>query len=353
MQISSTNRSRGWPPTPAALRWSSRAATSELVKYAGLTKRTARLLGHGLTPAAVGAGIDVKGEGESNIVEVAATSTSPQLAAAIANVYADQFVLAQARANRQLFRSALALVDKQLAALPPAERFGADALDLQDRAHTLELLAELDYNDVQVTQEALVPTAPSSPSTHRNAILGGVLGLLLGLGIVFLLERFDRRIRDPEEFESIYHAPTLGTVPKSRALARFGRAKRGGIDNLSSGETEAFNLIRAHLKFLSSGLDVSTVIVASPASGDGKTTIACHLADAAAKLGSRVLLLEADLRRPTLSQRLGIEGGAGLVDVLIGRASSHEAIRSLNVGGTSGGAGAQVWTCSWLAPRCR
>jgi succinoglycan biosynthesis transport protein ExoP len=310
----------------------------ELVKYAGLARRTARLLGHGLTPVAVSRAIDIKGEGESNIVEVAATSTSPVLAAAIANVYAGQFVREQARTNRRQFRSALALVDKQLAALPPGERFGADALDLQNRAHTLELLAELDYKNVQVTQEAIVPAVPSSPSTHRNAILGGVLGLLLGLGIVFLLERFDHRIRDPEEFEAIYHAPTLGTVPKSRALALFGRDKRTGSDNLSPAEAEAFNLIRAHLKFLSSGLDVSTVIVASPASGDGKTTVAYHLADAAAKLGSRVLLLEADLRRPALTRRLGIEDGVGLVDVLIGRASSHEAIRSVNVGGAPGGA---------------
>jgi succinoglycan biosynthesis transport protein ExoP len=251
---------------------------------------------------------------------VAATSTSPVLAAAIANTYVNQFVKEQQRTNRQFFKSALALVNKQLAALTPAQRVGSDGLDLQERAHTLGLLSALGYNNVQVAQEALVPSSPSSPKTKRNTILGAVIGLLIGFGIALLLERLDRRIREPEELEAIYELPLLGAVPKSAALA-------GSV--LSPTEAEAFSLIRAHLRFFNVNRDVRTIVVASPAPGDGKSTVARHLAEAAARLGSRVLLLEVDLRHPTLAQQLGVHAGPGLADVLIGAVGISEATRSV------------------------
>ena len=85
-----------------------------------------------------------------------------------------------------------------------------------------------------------------------------------------------------------------------------------------------FNLIRAHLRFFNVDRDLRTVVIASAAQGDGKTRIARHLAEAAARLGSRVLLLEVDLRQPTLVQQLDIESGPGLADVLIGAISIGE-----------------------------
>jgi len=92
-----------------------------------------------------------------------------------------------------------------------------------------------------------------------------------------------------------------------------------------------FSLIRAHLRFFNVDRDLRTVVIASAAQGDGKTTIARHLAEAAARLGSRVLLLEVDLRQPTLVQQLDIESGPGLADVLIGAISIGEAIQSVDL----------------------
>jgi succinoglycan biosynthesis transport protein ExoP len=294
----------------------------ELVRGGNVSAKTASLLGRGLTDAAVSAGVSVSGKGESSVADVSATSTSPVLAAAIANTYVNQFVKEQQRANRQFFRSALALVNKQLAALSPAQRVGTDGLDLQDRAHTLGLLAELDYNNVEVASEAAVPASPSSPKTKTDTIVGAVLGLLLGLAIAFMLERFDRRIREPEELERIYGLPMLGAVPKSATLSGKGSA-------LPPAEAEAFSLIRAHLRFFNVDRDLRTVLIASPAPGDGKTTIARHLAEAAARTGSRVLLLELDLRQPSLAERLGIQLGPGLAGVLIGDVSMDQATQAV------------------------
>lgn len=310
----------------------------ELVRLGDMAAKTASFLGHGLTDEKVSASLSISAQGETSsaqgeatIVDVSATSTSPMLAAAIANTYASQFVKEHRSANRHYFKSVLALVNKQLAKLPPAQRFGADALVLENRAQTVGLLSELNYGGAQVAQKALAPSSPSSPRTKRNTILGATLGLLLGLGLAFLLERLDRRIREPKDLEAIYDLPMLGIVPKSATLSQSARHDGGKRTTLPPTEAEAFSLIRAHLRFFNVDRDLRIVLIASPESDDGKTTIARHLAEAAARLGSRVLLLEVDLRHPALAQQLDIKSGPGLVDVLIGTIPMDQATQSVDL----------------------
>ena len=303
----------------------------ELVRVGDAAARTASLLGHGLTEEKIYASLSIGVKGETSNVDISATSTSPALAAAIANTYANQFVKQQQRLNRQFFKAALAVVNKQLAKLSPTQRFGPDGLDLENRAHTLGLLAELGYNNVEVAQGAVVPSSPSSPKVSKDTAIGAIVGLLLGLALAFLLEHFDRRIRGPEDLETIYRLPKLGAVPKSAAFSQSRRRKGGGGAALPPAEAEVFSLIRAHLRFFNVNRDVRTLVIASPAPGDGKTTIARYLAEAAARSGSRALLLEVDLRHPTLAQQLEISSGPGLAGALIDAISMEEATRPLDL----------------------
>jgi capsular exopolysaccharide synthesis family protein len=325
----------GLPTTSSSSQQAQQNTNLELLQVGDMAEKTANRLGHGLTEGQVSASVSVSAKAESNIVEVAVTESSPVLAAEIANTYSAQFVKEQQNADRSYYRSALALVNKQLAALSTKEKLSIAGLALENRAQSLGVLAELRSGDVQVAQTAKIPTSPSSPKPLRNAALGAVLGLLLGLALAFLRERLDRRIREPKDLEAIYGLPLLGVVPESSALSRSARGGKHARAVLPPGEAESFQLIRAHLRYFNVDRELRTLLIASAAPGDGKTTIAHHLADAAARVGSRVLLLEADMRRPTLAKQLDIQSGPGLADVLIGAVSLSEATQMIDLDSTS------------------
>jgi len=330
------------------------ASNIERVKGGSVAAQTASILGRGVTEAKVIESLTVGGQGESDVVVVSATTTSPVLAAKIANTYVKLFVKKQQSANLQYYKSALAIVNRQLAELSSRQRTGSGSVELEDRAQKLRFLVDLKEANVQVAAEATAPTSPSSPKTSRNTGLGVVLGLLIGLALAFTLERLDRRVKEPEDLELIYQLPLLGTVPQSAALSRYARQKTRKPAVLPPAEAEAFSLIRARLRFFNVDRDICTIMIASPESGDGKTMIACRLAEAAARLGTQVLLLELDLRRPTFAQQLDIEPGPGVADVLAGGASLEEAIQSIHLpampGGESGGRALDVLAAGAVLP---
>ena len=126
-------------------------------------------------------------------------------------------------------------------------------------------------------------------------------------------EQMDRRVKDSGELEDLFELPVLANVPRSRAI---GRSDGRALEQLPPGEAESFQMLRANLRFLRTDKELKSVVVTSPGVGDGKSTIAMNLAKADASVGKRVLLIEADMRRPKLGGLLGIGAEAGLAAYL-------------------------------------
>jgi succinoglycan biosynthesis transport protein ExoP len=306
----------------------SQAATNmALVSLPVVASRTATAL-H-TSRSAVSSAISVSGVGQANLAQVSATEPDPALAARIANTYAQQYVVSRQAADRQRISDAQALVQQQLQALPPAMRYGAVGRGLQARANQLMELAALQTGNAEVAQTADVPRSPSAPSTKRNAIIGIFVGLLLGLGLAFLAERFDRRIRDSSELEDAYGVAVLGAFPFSPPVAAAGiGAAHGGAS------AEAFGILRARLRYFNANQDVRSLLITSALPNEGKTTIAVNLANAEAAAGrTKTVLVDADLRRPQLAQRFGLAPGPGLTELLTRKADLDAALRRVHVSG--------------------
>lgn len=309
-----------------------------LTQQAGIADATAKTVGHGLTAASVARSLSVSQQDQTNIANVSATTSDPSLAAMVANTYVAQFIASQSRQQRATIQQGLDLVERQIAALSPQQLAGASGQALLDRAESLRVLARLQNGGVQQVKPAKPPTAPSSPRIIRNVVLGLLIGVLLGLGMALLLERLDRRIRDVDDLESSYRLPVLAAIPYNRAYALPPQPDATGVRH----EKEVFSLLRAYLRYFNVDRELRILLVTSAAPGDGKSTIAHNLAEAAQESGTKTLLLEADMRRSSLALHYNLDPVPGLSDLLIGGATMGNVIRSVPISTRVNGARSQV-----------
>lgn len=167
-----------------------------------------------------------------------------------------------------------------------------------------------------VTEPAEIPSTRSSPSLRTNAVIGALVGLLLGLAAAAARMVLDTRIHGAADVESSFAPPVVGSVPFVRDTAErpliVQHANRGRA-------AEAFRTLRANLRFLDNGASKRAFVVSSAQQSEGKSTTVTNLAVVLAETGARVALVDGDLRRPRVADIMGLEGAVGLTDVLIGR----------------------------------
>ncbi|MBG6214632.1 MAG: polysaccharide biosynthesis tyrosine autokinase [Cryobacterium sp.] len=173
-------------------------------------------------------------------------------------------------------------------------------------------------------QVASVPIEPVSPNVPLNIALGALVGLALGVGLAVLGETFDTRIRSQRDVEQVTDMPVIGGIvfdPKATDRPLIVHA------DPRSPRAESFRTLRTNLQYLDPGRPDRSFVVTSSIGSEGKSTTSANLAIALADSGARVLLVDADLRRPKVAEYMNIEGGVGLTDVLIGRADLSDVIQ--------------------------
>ncbi|KRC66052.1 hypothetical protein ASE12_15585 [Aeromicrobium sp. Root236] len=175
-----------------------------------------------------------------------------------------------------------------------------------------------------VSEDATPPSDPSSPARVPWLIVGGLLGLLAGLVIAAARNAADRSIHSPAELEEASGAPVLGAIAYDRAAVQTPLITSLGTHHP---RFEAVRILRTNLQFLDIDRDNKVITITSSLAGEGKSTTACNLAIALAQAGAQVALVEGDLRRPRVSEYLGIEKSVGLTTVLVGRVALDAALQ--------------------------
>lgn len=171
------------------------------------------------------------------------------------------------------------------------------------------------------------PETPSSPNVQASLALGLALGVMLGIAVAILREKVDTKVRSEKDTAEVSAVPVIGTI----AFDSSASANAVVMDRDPHGpRAEAMRRLRTNLQFVDVAGNPHIIVVTSSIPGEGKTTTAVNLAAALADAGSRVILVDADLRRPTVAKSMGLEGGAGLTTVLIGRAELADVVQPWN-----------------------
>ncbi len=179
-------------------------------------------------------------------------------------------------------------------------------------------------NNISIIDRAEAPRSPSSPRPVLNVLLALLAGVLLGTTIAFLQEALDQKVRAPTDVEDTLGLPLLGALPDLKR----GQAPLEALEDSRSHMAEAFQMVRSALQFSTADGLPKTLMVTSPAPGAGKTTTALAVARSVARLGFRVLLIEGDLREPSLRKILPLTGELGLSSLLTGAAVLEETVQA-------------------------
>ncbi len=196
--------------------------------------------------------------------------------------------------------------------------------------------------NVRIISDALVPTNPSN-SKEKILIVaaGGVAGVLLGVAIAFLLDLIDKSVKSIKEAEEIFIYPLQGVIPSfdqakktSKLLGNLeGNVPKIAVSNASLVPIrEAYQMLQANLIPLNSDQEIKVIVVTSSVSQEGKSEVSANLAAVMAQLGRRVLLVDADMRRPRQHHRWGVANAVGLSNILMGEAELNQAIQKVMPG---------------------
>ncbi|MEJ6542244.1 polysaccharide biosynthesis tyrosine autokinase [Brachybacterium paraconglomeratum] len=290
-------------------------ASQQIITYADLARTPIVLdpvieeLGLDLTADELADRISTTIPEDTLIIDITASSVDPEVASAIAN------------ATSESLRTQVSSLEAPTQEASAADAAAAAAEGFEAVPSTVELT---------VISAATVPSSPASPNIPRDLALGMLLALLAGLAAAVVRDFLDNRVRRPADIEALYDLPVIGSIPSvhsSENVALIAAQKPSSV------QAEAYRELRTNLHFMLTADRMNTLLVTSSLSGEGKSSTAINLAQVLAQAGDRVLLVDADLRRPSLAAELGLERTVGLTTVLIGDVELDDVTQPLETAG--------------------
>ncbi|MBA3374996.1 MAG: P-loop NTPase [Actinobacteria bacterium] len=268
---------------------------------------------------------DVSPVGSTNVLEFRVVDPLPVAAERLATAYAQQFVLY----TRAIETAAIERARKGVVAeMSRLERQGASDSALYARlaeeAQTLRTMAALQTSRAQLLRRA-EQAEKVEPRPARAAAYGFFVAVLLGIGFVVLLEALDTRVRSESDVADALGIPLLGRLSEPPKRLR-GNVELAVIEEPDGADAESFRILRTNIEYANSKLGAELIMLTSAVRGEGKSTTAANIAASFARLGRRVVLVDLDLRRPSVHRRFGLSGTLGVSDVVLGRVALDQVL---------------------------
>lgn len=279
------------------------------------------------SPGALLGDVTVASKTGEDFLTITANSGSARESAMIADGFAQQFVTSLATQYNSLLTDAITTLEGEIARPASSGAVGVVARDgLIGQLEQLELDRRVPTTVAEQVSPAAVPGTPSAPEPKRNAIYAFVISLVGGIALCFGLERFDRRLKTPEDIESAFAMPVLAVLPHTADPVPLS----DGAAILGSDFRESFRSLRTAIELASVDAPPRVIVVTSAMPGEGKSTVVRNLALALCESGKRVAVVDLDLRNPSLSKLFRLWAGPGFTDVLRGSVTRDEATHDIS-----------------------
>ena len=261
----------------------------------------------------------------ANVLSFAYQSTSADVATSVASAYAGQYIAFRHQLERDALeatrRQVQAQIDQLAATGDTRSALYASLVDKERQLATMEALQSTDVYVVRTSNSAV----QVSPRPVRDVLLGFVLGLVVGIGLAFLREALDTRVRGAQAIANSLGLPLLARIPEPPQRLRTDNELVMLADPMS-GDAEPYRILRTNVEFSTLDLDVRSIVFTSAIENEGKSTTVCNLAIALARTGKRVLLVDLDLRRPSIHRFFGLAGADGVTQAVLGHVPLKEAV---------------------------
>lgn len=310
-----------------------RAATTQadLARSPAVAERALKLAGMPSRPAQwLLSNSSVNAAANADILKFTVTNHRPQDAEKLAQAYATAYTQYRRQLDTAAVASARQGIESQLAQLKASGgETGAVYANLFEKDQELSTLQALQGSNAMIVRSASL-AVQIQPRSVRNGALAAALGLLLGVALAFVRDALNTRVRTSTELQSRLELPMLGRLPEPRRRHRTPNEIVMLSDPLSPA-AESYRILANNLDFVNLESKAQTILVTSATRNEGKSTTVANLAVALARSGRGVILVDLDVRKPSIADFFSLEGSRGLTTVVLGHATLEEVLAPISV----------------------